>query len=110
MNAKQRRMRITGAAGLMLALWFALEILAVSPQLHQWLHKDSDTPNHQCFLVQLNKGSLLEASLSSPMQPPLWNGIQHCSLKQACFFPSFAYRVSPSRAPPFISSCTAVVG
>jgi hypothetical protein len=110
MSAKQRRISKAGVAGLVLALWFVLEVLAVSPQAHHWLHNDSGAPNHQCFLVQLNKGSLLSEFQSSPAPMPSSGDFVQGLASESCLFPSFDFRISPSRAPPFLSSSTAVVG
>jgi hypothetical protein len=100
----------TGLAGLMLALWIGLEVLAVSPQLHRWFHNDSGAPEHQCFIVQLNKGSLVMPVEGWFVEAPANSSFLQPLAELVIFYPSFDYRVSDSRAPPAISSSTAVVG
>lgn len=110
MAAKQRGVSKAGMAGLMLALWIAMEMLAVSPQLHHWVHNDSAAPNHQCCIAQLSKGSLVLALQQPTVVISEWVGlIQPCG-EPAGICTAFDYRISPSRAPPLPSSSIAVVG
>src|ERR1043166_2614561 len=106
----QRRIARAVAAGLMLALWFVTSAVAVSPPLHHWLHNGSNAPTHECLFTQLNKGSLLASvgcvAVTAPSpsceHQPCWAESQH--------FPVSDPRVSPSRAPPAVSSSSTVVG
>jgi len=57
-----RRQGRTGKAAaviLMLALWWAMLALNLSPKLHQVLHQDAKSSTHQCAVTQLSGGLVL---------------------------------------------------
>jgi hypothetical protein len=90
-------------ARLMVALCLGTVVLRVSPQLHHWLHHDSASANHECVVTLITKGHLLAAAseakavipvafvFTPPLLDPVWDS-------------SADYRISHSRAPPFVSS------
>jgi len=96
--------------GLVLVLWLTTLALTVSPQLHRLLHRDAQSPNHDCLITQILHQSLLagSANVAAPTQYPLRVGSVYLDVFQ--FFPAFDYRLSPSRAPPAVSSSTTIVG
>ena len=110
MTALQRQTTKAAIAGLMLAFWFGLNALAVSPQLHHWLHKDSTEPQHQCFIAQLNKGFLLQAFENGISAVPLDGTVAAFFPEQVHFYPAVEDGICLSRAPPSSSSSIAVVG
>lgn len=96
-------------AGAILTLWFVTIAAVASPQLHHWLHKDSNSPKHECPITHLGKGSLLAGTVcATPAAPPpvvvffSCRALQHSSV--------FDYAVSRGRAPPSVSSSITVVG
>lgn len=97
-------------AGFALALWLATVALAACPQLHHWLHKDSQNQHHYCLFTQLNQDSLLAtfAPGVAPEQPQFTSHALFLSASEP--LPSFDYAVSHGRAPPSLFSSRAVVG
>jgi hypothetical protein len=97
-------------AGFALALWLATVALAASPELHQWLHKDSQDPHHYCLFTQLSQHTLLAASAPAlaPEAPRFTAPAASLSISE--FLPSFDYVVSHGRAPPSLCSSCAAVG
>jgi hypothetical protein len=84
----------------MLALWLAMCALAVLPELHRLVHADSQTPDHQCLLTQVQQHLLLGATgLLTVPAPPLGTMVQGATLDLDSRF-EVDYRVSASRAPP----------
>jgi hypothetical protein len=84
----------------MLLLWLATFALATFPQLHHWLHSDSQSPAHNCVVTQVQQHSIHAAcaptiSAQAPIDYILV--VKH----QPVVIPAaFDYRLSPSRAPP----------
>jgi hypothetical protein len=108
-----KRSRTTGriaAAGLALALWLATVALAASPELHHWLHKDSQDPSHYCLFTQLNQHLLLAALAPTVAAEPPQFAAQAPFIFAPESIPSFDYAVSHGRAPPSLFSSIAVVG
>ena len=87
-------------AGLMLTLWVSLVLVSIHPQLHHWLHRDSQSAKHECLITQFSKGQL--SALSSPaLFAAVTPGcLQLPALQTECVFSSADYRLSLSRAPP----------
>jgi hypothetical protein len=84
----------------MLSLWGVLCALEASPELHEWLHNDAQEPGHTCLITQLHQHTLL-AVFAAPFIPVgLLLATDQAGLEHFQFFPSYDYRVSPSRAPP----------
>jgi len=89
---------------LMLGLYLAAAVLSASHQLHHWLHHDSQSGSHQCVVTLITKAHLFAGVaetkavvsvalvLSIPLTDPVWQ------------FSAADHRISPSRAPPFVSS------
>jgi len=95
---------------LMLFLWLGTFALTVSPELHRLLHKDARSAHHQCLITQISQHSLLVtfAPVVAPAAP-------HAGMGPLCFavtefFPTIDYLLSPSRAPPSVTSTITVVG
>jgi hypothetical protein len=97
-------------AGFALALWLATVALAASPQLHHWLHKDSQSPHHYCLSTQLNQHLLLAAFAPTVAAEPPQLTAQASFIFASESIPSFDYAVSHGRAPPSLFSSSAVVG
>jgi hypothetical protein len=97
-------------AGLMLLLWLGTFALTVSPALHHLLHPDSQGPNHNCLITQIQQHPLLTgvAAIAAPA-PVLVTAAAVCRA-EVQFLPASDHRLSPSRAPPFLFSSPTVVG
>jgi len=107
---RQRGMGKILMAGLMLALWLGTIALAVSPELHQWLHKDSQSQTHECLVTLLSKGHLLAGCVGSfvlVLIPLLFGWLV---IAETSWYSVIDYRLSPSRAPPSSLSSNTVVG
>ena len=97
-------------AALMLLLWLGTFALMVSPELHRLLHQDSQGPNHNCPITQIQHHPLLGgfAIITAPTPAPVtvvavWRA-------EVQFLPAVDYWLSPSRAPPILFSSPTVVG
>jgi hypothetical protein len=98
----KHRIAKTAGAGLMLALWVLMGVLSASPELHHWVHADSNAAQHDCIVTQLTKGGALgglsgKVALICPYSP---HQLPVCDESQPFSF--FDYRVSLSRGPPSI--------
>lgn len=97
-------------ASLMLGLWLGLILLASFPELHHALHKDSREGTHSCLVTHLGKSSLAAA----PIEISAFVASDACLylgwICESQALPEFDFRVSASRAPPFLSSSTTVAG
>jgi len=84
----------------MLLVWLGVCALEVSPELHHFLHRDAQSPAHNCLITQLQQHSIASgvASAVAPMAPVSWSPLVAHGQFQP--FASFDYRLSPSRAPP----------
>jgi hypothetical protein len=98
------------AAGFALALWLTTVALTASPQLHHWLHKDSQDPHHVCLVTLLSQHSLLATSAPTVAAEPPQLAAQAPFIFSSESIPSFDYAVSHGRAPPSLFSSSAVVG
>ena len=109
-SPKQRRVGRVIVAGLMLSLWLGLNLLALSPQLHHWLHKDSQSLTHHCVITQLDKGPMLAGLAEVPAiaLPSFVFGL--LCLPDAGGFSLTDYRLPPGRAPPFRCFSQTVAG
>jgi multisubunit Na+/H+ antiporter MnhG subunit len=107
---RQRGMGRIVMVGLMLALWLGTVALAVSPELHQRLHKDSKSVTHECLVTLLSKSHLLAGGAGSFVLAlvPLFFG--WLVMAETSWLSVPDYRLSPSRAPPSILSSNTVVG
>jgi hypothetical protein len=87
----------------MLLLWLGTLALAVSPELHQLLHKDAKSSTHNCVVTQLSGGlvSAGSAPITAPLPPVSCAGL--AAPVESQDFLSFEHRLSPSRAPPSAS-------
>jgi len=85
---------------LALSLWLGLCALEVSPDLHHFLHRDAQSPTHNCLVTQLQHHSVLSgcAVTRIPIAPATWSWLGGC--RDFRFYPFSDYRLSPSRAPP----------
>jgi len=83
-----------------LALFLTVQIFAASGPLHQVIHPDAHSPQHQCVFTLFAHGQLDAAGAFPPLMafvavlcfllPTLPSAVRS----------SFDYRLSPSRAPP----------
>jgi hypothetical protein len=96
--------------GLMLGLWLAMLLVSAWPQLHHWLHQDSQSPQHECLATQLHKGHLsaVPPVNAAVVAPPGWFALPPSSSFLCCA--SADVRLAHSRAPPVPISILAVVG
>ena len=97
-------------AGFALTLWLATIAIAASPQLHHWLHKDSQDPHHYCLFTQVNHHSLPATFAPTVAAEPPQLGAPVPFISPSESVPSFDYAVSHGRAPPHVFSSIAVAG
>jgi hypothetical protein len=97
-------------AGLMLLLWVGTFALTVSPALHHLLHQDSQGPDHNCLITQIQQHPLLAGLAAITAPAPASVVVTVACRTEAQFLPARDYRLSPSRAPPFHFSSPTVVG
>ena len=107
---QRRNLARFAAVCLMLSLWLGTFALAVSPELHRLLHRDSHNIKHECFVTQLSKSSAISSPVAfTALTPPLIE-LSLSYLSEAGCFSVSDYRLCPSRAPPSIIASIVVVG
>jgi hypothetical protein len=87
-------------AGFMVVLLLGFSALAASPTLHQLIHHDAGSPDHDCFVTLFAKGQITLASAAQGLtvMAALFGGV---ALLAKNFVPSSPdYCFSASRAPP----------
>jgi len=91
-----------GAVALMISLWVALWALEVSPDLHRLLHEDAQSSDHHCLVTQFQHHLLLSGFIAdvAPAPPAVPSAVIGCGYSR--FYPSYDYRLTPSRAPPCV--------
>lgn len=87
----------------MLALWIGMGLVAISPQLHQWLHPDAESGTHQCVAVQLNKGPLMLGLPVVFAPAPVSISVELPSFEEFHYLPTADHRLCSSRGPPCFS-------
>jgi len=94
----------------MLLLWVGTFALTVSPELHHFLHPDSQAPNHNCLITQIRQHLLLVGYVAIAALIPAPVEATAVCRADVQYVPDNDYRVSPSRAPPLLSCAPTVVG
>src|SRR5258708_1011446 len=96
--------------GLMLLLWLGTAALAASPQLHHRLHKDSQSPTHECLVTLVSKAHLLAGGVGFLLliSIPVFFGL--FATAESFLLTPVDYRLYPSRAPPAFCSSHSVAG
>jgi hypothetical protein len=103
------RVARSALSGLLALLLLASGTVAVSRALHQMLHNDAAGGHHLCLVCSFAKGQVSAADVTLlaalVVLCPLF------SLRAAIPspLPVFDYRLSPSRAPPTLTSLLSVV-
>ena len=97
-------------AGVMLLLWVGTFALMVSPELHRLVHQDSQGPNHNCLITQIQHHPLLAGFVAVTAPTPAPVTVVAVWRAEVQFLPIVDYRLSPSRAPPFLFSSPTVAG
>ena len=97
-------------AGLMLGLWLGTFALMVSPELHQFLHPDAQSANHNCLITQIQQQPLLAGFAAFTVPAAALVAVAVAWSPEIRFLPTYDYRLPPSRAPPFFFSSPTVVG
>ena len=103
MTSRHRRNGSRRAAvAVMISLWVAIWALEVSPGLHRLLHEDAESPGHHCLVTQFQHHLLLPGFVAA-LAPALPDS-SHALIRSGDFqfYPSYDYRLSPSRAPPSV--------
>jgi len=106
----QRRLGKSFIVSLMLFLWLGTTALAVSPQLHQRLHKDSKSLTHECLVTFFSKSQLFAGGTGSVFLGIVPLLVGALLTAESSSFSIIDYRLSPSRAPPGRPSSNPVVG
>ena len=82
------------------ALVLALTVLAVSPQLHRWLHADADASDHECAITLFSHGlAQAVAEIAVAVVSMRWVGLLG-TVPAAPDLVAPRFRLSPGRAPP----------
>jgi hypothetical protein len=97
-------------AGMMLFLWLGTVALTASPELHHLLHQDAQGPHHNCLITQIQQHPLLSGFATIIALAPALVVAAAVCCPAIQFLPARDYRLSPSRAPPFLFSSPKVVG
>jgi len=94
----------------MFVLWIGTVLLGSSPELHRLLHSDANSPNHHCVVTQVKEHSVLSgiAIVTVPVAPTAT--LTAIPRSEFQFVSTSDYRLSPSRAPPFLFSSATVAG
>lgn len=89
---------------LMLGLWLGLVGLGTSEQLHQLVHSDSHQVHHECLVTLFYQSLLFHSpdSAAAPLAVFVFLGLLVRAV--GAFLPQIDLRLSPCRAPPFVSS------
>jgi hypothetical protein len=103
-SKRQRGARRFAVVCLMFILWLGTFALTVSPQLHRWLHEDAGSSTHACLITQLRQHTLLVGFAPAVAPPLVLIQTATAEFPEVQFLSSGDYRLSPSRAPPLISS------
>jgi hypothetical protein len=87
-------------AGFLALLLLAYSALAVSPSLHELLHHDAGSSDHNCFITFFAKGQITPAAIvqGAVLVAALFGGV--ALLADFSIPASKDYCVSASRAPP----------
>jgi hypothetical protein len=101
-SKRQRNGGRLAAVAVMLSLWVAMCALEASPELHRLLHKDAQSPVHNCLVTQFQHHLLLSGFVAAiaPALPDV-SGV-HVSCGDFQLRPSDDYRLPPTRAPPAV--------
>jgi hypothetical protein len=90
-----------GQAACVVLLWLFAQAVALSPELHHWLHGPAPGPGHLCAAVLLQNG-LVEPAPDAPVilrptAPPT------APVEPEVFLSAFpAHAFPPGRAPPAV--------
>ena len=104
-------LRKAGFASLALGLGFSGLLLLVSTAgasswLHQLIHSDAGSVEHQCVITLFQKGHVSSTAAPAVFAAPVLYGA--CDLlAETLTFAAFDYRFSSSRAPPALLSIPA---
>ncbi len=72
LNPRQAAARCQTVIALFLvATVLLLDAMAASPALHEWIHADAGTPEHQCAVTLFAHGQVHAASVTVPLPAPL---------------------------------------
>jgi hypothetical protein len=94
----------------MLALWLMTFAMAACPRLHELLHHDAQSATHSCLVTHVQHQLLTAGFVAVVVPAPPATGPESISFAAVQFLPTRDYRLSPSRAPPSVSSSIPVVG
>jgi len=87
-------------AGFCLILFLALQVLSSSTALHKLVHADADSFDHHCAVTMFSRGQVNAAEVTVTLAALSVAFAFFLPALIAAEFPSFAYSVSSSRAPP----------
>jgi len=90
--------RVWAAFGLVLFL--ALQVLTTSPALHKLIHADADSLDHHCAITLFARGQVSTAETVVPLVAFVAALFFLLPVLRSAEFPSPAYLLSSSRAPP----------
>lgn len=92
-------------ATLLAASVLLLEGMAACPSLHELIHKDADSPDHQCAVTLFAHGTVDSAVVDTAMPAPVLFAATFQPVAFQTFAPAIA-NLPAGRAPPSVSSAS----
>src|SRR5690348_15445892 len=88
-------------AGFLTVVFLFVTAAAVSPGLHQWLHVDANSPDHNCVVTTLSNGQVAAGPAAVVLVAFVAALFGLVVYSENLLLPAADYRYSSSRAPPF---------
>lgn len=89
------------SALLLTALILFLSVVADSPALHQLIHADASSVDHNCAVTLFVKGQISSVDLVPILGSPVSQSWEICVVENAIGNPVSDVQLIPGRAPPF---------
>ena len=89
-------------SALLLAVFASLQLLAAVPALHAFVHKDANSPNHECGVTLFLHGQVDSSTVAVAVVLP----IPSLVVREVISLGPLVFRDTPlssSRGPPFLS-------
>jgi hypothetical protein len=86
---------------LLVGMVLLLDAMAACPALHELIHKDADTPGHECAVTMFAHGKVESATVEIPASVPTAS-IETTPQIEFFVFSTAIENLPPGRAPPAI--------
>jgi hypothetical protein len=91
-------------AGAMIFMVLFCGLLSSNPSLHQLIHSDANSENHQCAITVFAHGHV-DLTVGSPvLVAPVFREFQSAVFFESAMLASGDYLLLPGRAPPVLAS------